>query len=45
MAGTRVFIEIVQRVSGYRGYGFANEPVRMAAHRSQRLRAEAHSPR
>ncbi|MFI6070282.1 TIM barrel protein [Actinoplanes sp. NPDC051343] len=40
MAGTRVFVEIVQRVSGYRGYGFANEPVRMAAHRYQRLRAE-----
>jgi 4-hydroxyphenylpyruvate dioxygenase len=39
MAGTRVFVEIVQRVSGYRGYGFANEPVRMAAHRYQRLRA------
>jgi 4-hydroxyphenylpyruvate dioxygenase len=37
MAGTRVFVEIVQRVGGYRGYGFANEPVRMAAHRHQRM--------
>jgi 4-hydroxyphenylpyruvate dioxygenase len=43
MAGTRVFVEIVQRVSGYRGYGFANEPVRMAAHRYERLRAEVRS--
>jgi 4-hydroxyphenylpyruvate dioxygenase len=42
MAGTRVFIEIVQRVGGYRGYGFANEPVRMAAHRHQRT---GHNPR
>ncbi|GAA2853531.1 4-hydroxyphenylpyruvate dioxygenase [Actinoplanes cyaneus] len=36
--GSRVFVEVVQR-SGYRGYGFANEPVRMAAHRAQRLGA------
>ncbi|MFF5078505.1 bifunctional sugar phosphate isomerase/epimerase/4-hydroxyphenylpyruvate dioxygenase family protein [Actinoplanes sp. NPDC000266] len=36
--GDRVFFEIVQRVGGYRGYGFANVPVRMAAHRAQRLR-------
>jgi len=35
--GSRVFVEIVQRVAGYRGYGFANDPVRMAAHRAQRL--------
>ncbi|WP_250009243.1 sugar phosphate isomerase/epimerase and 4-hydroxyphenylpyruvate domain-containing protein [Actinoplanes sp. M2I2] len=35
--GHRVFLEIVQRIDGYRGYGFANDPVRMAAHRAQRL--------
>ncbi|WP_250030132.1 sugar phosphate isomerase/epimerase and 4-hydroxyphenylpyruvate domain-containing protein [Paractinoplanes maris] len=35
--GHRVFIEIVQRIGDYRGYGFANDPVRMAAHRAQRL--------
>jgi 4-hydroxyphenylpyruvate dioxygenase len=37
--GSRVFIEVVQRISGYRGYGFANDPVRMAAHRAQRLQS------
>jgi 4-hydroxyphenylpyruvate dioxygenase len=37
--GSRIFVEIVQRIAGYRGYGFANDPVRMAAHRAQRLRA------
>ncbi|MEV4347248.1 TIM barrel protein [Actinoplanes sp. NPDC049596] len=37
VVGDRVFFEIVQRVDGYRGYGFANDPVRMAAHRAQRL--------
>ena len=37
VVGSRVFVEIVQRVDGYRGYGFANDPVRMAAHRAQRL--------
>jgi 3-dehydroshikimate dehydratase len=36
--GSRMFVEIVQRVGGYRGYGVANDPVRMAAHRAQRLR-------
>ncbi len=35
--GTRVFFEIVERSGGYRGYGFANDPVRMAAHRAHRL--------
>ena len=40
VVGSRVFVEVVQRVGGYRGYGFANDPVRMAAHRQQRLRAE-----
>ncbi|MCM4084532.1 bifunctional sugar phosphate isomerase/epimerase/4-hydroxyphenylpyruvate dioxygenase family protein [Paractinoplanes hotanensis] len=39
--GHRVFIEIVQRIGGYRGYGFANDPVRMAAHRAQRLVSRA----
>ncbi|SNY68617.1 sugar phosphate isomerase/epimerase and 4-hydroxyphenylpyruvate domain-containing protein [Paractinoplanes atraurantiacus] len=38
--GDRVFFEIVERVGGYRGYGFANVPVRMAAHRAQRHRKE-----
>ncbi len=38
VAGQRVFVEIVQRVDGYRGYGFANDPVRMAAQRAQRVR-------
>ncbi|GIF23314.1 4-hydroxyphenylpyruvate dioxygenase [Actinoplanes tereljensis] len=38
--GSRVFVEVVQRVGDYRGYGFANDPVRMAAHRQQRLREE-----
>jgi len=37
VVGSRVFVEIVQRISGYRGYGFANDPVRMAAHRAQRV--------
>ncbi|TDC57105.1 sugar phosphate isomerase/epimerase and 4-hydroxyphenylpyruvate domain-containing protein [Actinomadura sp. KC345] len=32
--GSRVFFEIVQRSSGYTGYGTANAPVRMAAHRA-----------
>ncbi|HET6392390.1 MAG TPA: TIM barrel protein [Blastococcus sp.] len=35
--GSRVFFEVVQRLDGYDGYGTANAPVRMAAHR--RLRA------
>jgi 4-hydroxyphenylpyruvate dioxygenase len=37
VVGSRVFLEISQRVTGYRGYGFVNDPVRMAAHRAQRL--------
>jgi len=37
--GSRIFFEIAQRVSGYRGYGVVNDPVRMAAHRAQRLSA------
>ncbi|GAB3284093.1 bifunctional sugar phosphate isomerase/epimerase/4-hydroxyphenylpyruvate dioxygenase family protein [Parasphingorhabdus pacifica] len=34
--GSRVFFEVVQRVDGYAGYGSANAPVRMAAHRHLR---------
>ena len=37
--GSRVFFEVVQRIGGYDGYGAANAPVRMAAHR--RLRTSA----
>ncbi|MGW4486623.1 bifunctional sugar phosphate isomerase/epimerase/4-hydroxyphenylpyruvate dioxygenase family protein [Amycolatopsis sp. NPDC004368] len=35
--GGRVFFEVVQRIDGYAGYGAANAPVRMAAHRRSRL--------
>ncbi|MFD4197265.1 bifunctional sugar phosphate isomerase/epimerase/4-hydroxyphenylpyruvate dioxygenase family protein [Amycolatopsis thermoflava] len=35
--GSRVFFEVVQRMGGYRGYGAANAPVRMAAQRRLRL--------
>ncbi|PRX50388.1 4-hydroxyphenylpyruvate dioxygenase [Prauserella shujinwangii] len=34
--GSRVFFEVVQRIGGYAGYGAANAPVRMAAHREAR---------
>jgi 4-hydroxyphenylpyruvate dioxygenase len=34
--GDRVFFEVVQRIGGYAGYGAANSPVRMAAHRRAR---------
>ncbi|MFC0106202.1 bifunctional sugar phosphate isomerase/epimerase/4-hydroxyphenylpyruvate dioxygenase family protein [Kibdelosporangium aridum] len=37
MLGSRVFFEVVQRIDGYAGYGVANSPVRMAAHRQFRL--------
>lgn len=37
--GDRVFFEVVQRIDGYDGHGFADAPVRMAAHRRLRLRA------
>ncbi|MGJ7908322.1 bifunctional sugar phosphate isomerase/epimerase/4-hydroxyphenylpyruvate dioxygenase family protein [Actinopolyspora sp. H202] len=37
LLGSRVFFEIVQRVGDYQGYGAANTPVRMAAHRQARL--------
>jgi 4-hydroxyphenylpyruvate dioxygenase len=33
--GGRIFFEVVQRIGGYAGYGAANAPVRMAAHRRQ----------
>jgi 3-dehydroshikimate dehydratase len=39
--GSRVFFEISQRIAGYRGYGLANDPVRMAAHRARRVRTQA----
>jgi 4-hydroxyphenylpyruvate dioxygenase len=32
-----IFFEVLQRVDGYQGYGAANAPVRMAAHRRARL--------
>lgn len=38
--GGRVFVEIVERAGGYRGYGFVNDPVRMAAHRAGRGSAD-----
>jgi 4-hydroxyphenylpyruvate dioxygenase len=34
--GGRVFLEAVQRVDGYAGFGAADAPVRMAAHRRSR---------
>ncbi|WP_410565268.1 TIM barrel protein [Amycolatopsis sp. cmx-4-61] len=36
LAGARVFFEVVQRIGGYRGFGVAGAPVRMAAHRARR---------
>ncbi len=39
--GSRIFFEVAQRIGGYRGYGLLNDPVRMAAHRAQRLSAAA----
>ena len=42
MLGDRVFFEVVQRLGGYDGYGTADAPVRMAAHR--RLRQAALVP-
>jgi 4-hydroxyphenylpyruvate dioxygenase len=35
--GHRVFFEVLQRRGGYDGFGSANAPVRMAAHRYRRL--------
>jgi 4-hydroxyphenylpyruvate dioxygenase len=42
--GGRVFFEVVQRIGGYAGYGEVNAPVRMAAHRRQRVAADARTP-
>lgn len=37
--GSRMFFEVVQRINGYAGYGApSSTPLRMAAHRRQRLR-------
>jgi 4-hydroxyphenylpyruvate dioxygenase len=43
--GSRVFFEVVQRINGYDGYGAVNSPVRMAAHRQQRLNKRSHTVR
>jgi 4-hydroxyphenylpyruvate dioxygenase len=40
--GSRVFFEIVRRLGDYAGYGAANAPIRMAAHRRERLGRQAH---
>jgi sugar phosphate isomerase/epimerase len=43
--GSRVFFEIVQRIDGYAQYGApSSTPLRMAAHRRQRLRLLAGTP-
>jgi len=42
--GGRVFFEVVQRLGGYDGYGAANTPVRMAAHRRARQDTAAGTP-
>ena len=45
MLGSRVFFEVVQRIDGYAAYGSPNSiPLRMAAHRRQRLRMLASAP-
>lgn len=45
MLGSRVFFEVVQRIDGYEGYGEPRSvPLRMAAHRRQRLRMLASAP-
>jgi len=41
LLGDRVFVEVVQRLGGYDGYGTADAPVRMAAHRRRRQAAVA----
>jgi len=43
--GDRVFFEVVQRLGGYDGYGTADAPVRMAAHRRLRQAAAVPVPR
>ena len=37
--------EVVQRLGGYDGYGTADAPVRMAAHRRRRQAAPVPAPR
>lgn len=45
MLGSRVFFEVVQRIDGYDGFGDARSvPLRMAAHRRQRMRTLASDP-
>jgi 4-hydroxyphenylpyruvate dioxygenase len=45
MVGSRVFFEVVQRINGYDGFGDPHSvPLRMAAHRRQRLRMLASEP-
>jgi sugar phosphate isomerase/epimerase/4-hydroxyphenylpyruvate dioxygenase-like putative hemolysin len=45
MLGSRVFFEVVERVDDYDGYGDPHSiPLRMAAHRRQRLRMLASAP-
>ena len=45
MLGSRVFFEVVQRVGGYDAFGDPHSvPLRMAAHRRQRLRMLATAP-
>jgi 4-hydroxyphenylpyruvate dioxygenase len=39
----RVFVEIVQRIGGYQGYGAVNAPVRLAAQHAHGLRRGAAS--
>jgi 4-hydroxyphenylpyruvate dioxygenase len=34
MSGPSLFFEVLERRGGYQGYGAANSPVRMAAHRA-----------
>ncbi|MFW3168711.1 TIM barrel protein [Geodermatophilus sp. CPCC 206100] len=44
LIGDRVFFEVVQRLGGYDGYGTADAPVRMAAHRRARSAAVVLAP-
>ena len=45
MLGSRVFFEVVQRIDGYAAFGDPHSiPLRMAAHRRQRLRMLASAP-
>jgi 4-hydroxyphenylpyruvate dioxygenase len=41
MLGSRLFLEVVQRVGGYDGYGAVNSPIHMAAHHLLRVAAGA----